>query len=134
MTKLLLNHGADVNARAAWGWYTPLHLACKLGDEALIWLLLEHGAAWNAVDKERKTPLQWAARVGKASVAYRVDQVRALCLAVWRIQQNIQTMIMMAVPQHLHAREKEAKAKQQQELMEAMTNSGHSAMKMTTLC
>jgi ankyrin repeat protein len=75
MTKLLLERGAAPNTRAAWGWYTPLHLACKAGDEPMIWLLLAHGAKWKLTDKHKKTPLQWAVKAGKASVAYRVDQV-----------------------------------------------------------
>jgi hypothetical protein len=33
------------------GWYSPLHLACKRGDADLIWLLLDRGAKWTAVDK-----------------------------------------------------------------------------------
>jgi ankyrin repeat protein len=56
------------------GWYSPLHLACKAGSEELIWLLLDGGANWNLVDKAKKTPLQWAVKAGKASVAYRIDQ------------------------------------------------------------
>ncbi|CAN0036475.1 unnamed protein product, partial [Choristocarpus tenellus] len=27
--RILIKAGASVNARTAWGWYTPLHLACK---------------------------------------------------------------------------------------------------------
>ncbi|DAZ92461.1 TPA: hypothetical protein N0F65_012691 [Lagenidium giganteum] len=74
LARLLLSHGADANERAAWGWYTPLHLACKHGHEEMIRLLLDHGANWSVTDKHKKTPLQWAVRVGKASVAYRIDQ------------------------------------------------------------
>ncbi|KAL3656806.1 hypothetical protein V7S43_018263 [Phytophthora oleae] len=95
IVQLLLDHGADVNQRSTWGWYSPLHLACKTGLEEMIWLLLNHGAKWDLTDKViqtaktsdsfklrqlvvylqvKKTPLQWAVRAGKASVAYRVDQ------------------------------------------------------------
>ncbi|KAG1695148.1 hypothetical protein DVH05_020789 [Phytophthora capsici] len=74
IVQLLLDHGADVNQRSTWGWYSPLHLACKTGSEEMIWLLLNHGAKWSLTDKAKKTPLQWAVRAGKASVAYRVDQ------------------------------------------------------------
>ncbi|KAI9979393.1 hypothetical protein PInf_030413 [Phytophthora infestans] len=56
------------------GWYSPLHLACKAGSEEMIWLLLNNGANWNLPDKAKKSPLQWAVRAGKASVAYRIDQ------------------------------------------------------------
>ncbi|TYZ61250.1 hypothetical protein PybrP1_001091 [[Pythium] brassicae (nom. inval.)] len=85
MVSLLLRFGADANERAAWGWYSPLHLACKHGHERVIWLLLNHGAKWSVTDKAKRTPLEWATRAGKASIAYRVDQ-------------------------QLHAREKAAKA------------------------
>ncbi|KAJ8548772.1 hypothetical protein ON010_g10900 [Phytophthora cinnamomi] len=95
IVQLLLAYGADVNQRSTWGWYAPLHLACKTGSEEMIWLLLNHGANWNLADKvgrrsmdpslvppphgisgcqAKKTPLQWAVRAGKASVAYRIDQ------------------------------------------------------------
>ncbi|KAG7394050.1 Ankyrin Repeat [Phytophthora boehmeriae] len=74
IVQLLIDNGADVNQRSTWGWYSPLHLACKLGSEEIVWLLLKHGANWNLPDKAKKTPLQWAVRYGKASMAYRIDQ------------------------------------------------------------
>ncbi|KAL4168907.1 hypothetical protein KRP22_012297 [Phytophthora ramorum] len=74
IVQLLLSYGADANQRSSWGWYSPLHLACKAGSEEMVWLLLNHGANWNLPDKAKKTPLQWAVRAGKASIAYRIDQ------------------------------------------------------------
>ncbi|KAF1778077.1 hypothetical protein PC116_g8675 [Phytophthora cactorum] len=67
IAQLLLSFGADVNQRSTW-------VACKAGSEEMIWLLLNNGANWNLPDKSKKTPLQWAVRAGKASVAYRIDQ------------------------------------------------------------
>ncbi|KAG7379844.1 Ankyrin Repeat [Phytophthora pseudosyringae] len=74
IVQLLLSYGAQVNQRSTWGWYAPLHLACKAGSEEMIWLLLNNGGNWNLPDKAKKTPLQWAVRAGKASIAYRIDQ------------------------------------------------------------
>lgn len=44
MVELLLSHGADPNKRIKGGW-TPLHVACKLGDLASIKALVETGKA-----------------------------------------------------------------------------------------
>ncbi|KAE8909649.1 hypothetical protein PF002_g19746 [Phytophthora fragariae] len=63
IVQLLFANGADVNQRSTWA-----------GSEEMIWLLLNHGANWNLPDKAKKTPLQWAVRAGKASIAYRIDQ------------------------------------------------------------
>ena len=41
--EVLLDQGAQVNARNAHGW-TPLHVAAAGGDPAVIALLLQHGA------------------------------------------------------------------------------------------
>lgn len=41
--KLLIDFGADVNARQHGGW-TPLHAACQNGDAAIAQMLLENGA------------------------------------------------------------------------------------------
>ena len=55
--QLLLEHGADPNARADMG-QTPLHLC---GSEAIARLLVDAGADPNATDDEHNTtPLTWA--------------------------------------------------------------------------
>ena len=55
---LLLQHGADVNARLAGNGSTPLHIAVEKGlGVAVIDKLLEHGACVNASDSYGRTPL-----------------------------------------------------------------------------
>jgi ankyrin repeat protein len=57
MAKLLLNGGADVNARAVGGT-TPLHIAVLNKDYATMEVLLEGGADVNAIDNNLVTPIQ----------------------------------------------------------------------------
>ena len=54
--RLLLEHGADVNARAKNG-STPLHIASTFGAPEVARVLLEHGADVNARDADGRTPL-----------------------------------------------------------------------------
>ncbi|KAH9959779.1 ankyrin repeat-containing domain protein, partial [Russula dissimulans] len=63
--RILLNHGADVNAEGRWG--SPLRLcsACDGGhSEIVIELLLEYGANINARTAINDTPLFMASRSG----------------------------------------------------------------------
>lgn len=41
---------------------TPLHIACLLGDDAVVRCLLKHGAASDALDRNRDTPVHMAAQ------------------------------------------------------------------------
>lgn len=70
LTELLLEHGADVNARGINGW-TPLHAAAGRDDPVLLALLVRHGAdpsiATNVDDYE--TPLEQAERGGQSKAA-----------------------------------------------------------------
>lgn len=73
VVKLLLDHGADPNARTIAGQETgafmrdvrtrgetPLHRAAAFGDETIIQLLLDKGADRQLRDANGDTPLSWA--------------------------------------------------------------------------
>jgi ankyrin repeat protein len=73
VVKLLVENGADVNARTIPGaetgafmrdvrtkGETPLHRAAAYGDEAMIEYLLEHGADKTARDAQGNSPISWA--------------------------------------------------------------------------
>jgi ankyrin repeat protein len=66
IAELLLDRGADVHARDAYG-RTPLHDAASGRDEASLALLLDRGADANLQDKRGETPLHVAARRGEES-------------------------------------------------------------------
>jgi ankyrin repeat protein len=57
--RLLLEHGADADAKNFWG-QTPLHEASENGDVGAARVLLEHGADVNARDSNCATPLHLA--------------------------------------------------------------------------
>ena len=65
---LLLDRGADVNAKNERGW-TPLHLAVRRGYTETAALLLDRGADVNAQDKDGETPLHWATVLGHTDTA-----------------------------------------------------------------
>ncbi len=60
IARLLIAHGANVNAGQAESGFTPLHEAAANGDLEFATLLLEHGAKINARMKDGKTPLAFA--------------------------------------------------------------------------
>lgn len=65
VVKLLIERGADVNAKGGWWVVTPLHWAADNGHTEMVWLLLEQGADVNARTEEHGyTPLHWAANNG----------------------------------------------------------------------
>ena len=68
-TALLLERGADVNARDSSS-ATPLHLAAEAErtDLSCAKLLLETGANANAKDEDRMTPLHYAVEAGNIEV------------------------------------------------------------------
>jgi ankyrin repeat protein len=71
--KLLLEKGADINAKNGWGG-TPLIVTCQMWRRdtsklpytatAVVRLLIEHGADVNAEDKNGKTALSRACQGG----------------------------------------------------------------------
>lgn len=87
MIEYLIQQGADVNARATWGWYTPLHVACKYGYEDVAKCLLKHGAKWHIRDKYRATPLRWAIRSGHSLLGRTLDEVRVVVVVLLSLLQ-----------------------------------------------
>ena len=65
----LIDEGADVNARDAAFWSTPLHAAARDGDTAIAGLLIDKGADVDAMDGNGHSPLCLAAALGHAETA-----------------------------------------------------------------
>ncbi len=61
--KPLLEKGANIKARNAYGW-TPLHLAARTDGTANMEILIDHGADINVMDDIGQTPLMMAAESG----------------------------------------------------------------------
>lgn len=68
VARLLLDRGADVNARQAGG-FTPLHGAAANGDRAMSELLVDRGADPSARNDEGRTPSELAATRNHAGLA-----------------------------------------------------------------
>ena len=67
LARVLIAHGANVNARGATG-HVPLHEAAANGTVELVKLLIDSGAAVNAKTDDGKTPLDFA-------IEYKRDEV-----------------------------------------------------------
>ncbi|KAK8877584.1 ankyrin repeat protein [Apiospora arundinis] len=68
MLRLLLQHGANVNAVSDGGW-KPLHNAAQKGLTSIVDILLKAGADINATLSNGMTALHWAAFNGSEDVA-----------------------------------------------------------------
>jgi uncharacterized protein len=66
--RLLLEHGAAVNARQHGGW-APIHAAAQNGDRAMVELLLQHKADCKITNHEGKTPASLAREKGHEEIA-----------------------------------------------------------------
>jgi len=64
VAELLIAKGADVNAKNRVGW-TPLHTAAKENRKDVVQALIAKGANVNATAQDGQTPLQLAIRNGK---------------------------------------------------------------------
>jgi ankyrin repeat protein len=67
VVRLLLEHGADINAQNQIG-RTPLHWASIKGALEVVRLLLEHGSDVEVEDYDGKTALEFAADGGHGEV------------------------------------------------------------------
>jgi ankyrin repeat protein len=65
---MLLDHGADANARQAGGW-TPLHAAAMFGDAPLAELFLSRGAVADLTNDQGKTARDLAVEKGHTEIA-----------------------------------------------------------------
>ena len=75
--RLLLDHGADIDAIDDEYRSTPLGVAARRGQEPLVELLLERGADPTASGAPWSTPLAWAEKKGHNRVADRLRRAGA---------------------------------------------------------
>lgn len=66
--RLLLDHGADMNAIDDEYQSTPLGVAVRWGNREMVMFLLEHGADPNEAGAEWSTPLAWAHWKGHSEI------------------------------------------------------------------
>jgi ankyrin repeat protein len=71
--RLLLEHGAPVNARQQGGW-APIHAAAQNGDRAMVELMLKHGADPKLSNDDEKTPAMVAREKGHAEIAALLEE------------------------------------------------------------
>jgi ankyrin repeat protein len=67
--RLLLDHGADINAVDDEHRTTPLGMAARWGQRKMVALLLERGADPNKAGAAWSTPLAWAQKKQHGEVA-----------------------------------------------------------------
>lgn len=72
VVKILVDAGADVNARQHGGW-VPLHSAAANGDRAMVDLLIARGADRNAVNDAGVSAAAFARERGHAALADYLD-------------------------------------------------------------
>ena len=73
LVKLLVEHGAPVNAQQHGGW-TPLHAAAQNGDEAMVKLFIATGADVNARADNQQRPIDMALTKGSQAVVELLEQ------------------------------------------------------------
>ncbi|MBI4661919.1 MAG: ankyrin repeat domain-containing protein, partial [Verrucomicrobia bacterium] len=75
--RLLLDHGADINAMDDDYSSTPLGYAAHWGQREMAAFLLERGAEVNKAGAPWATPLAWARRKGHADIEADLRQAGA---------------------------------------------------------
>ncbi len=78
-TRLLLDHGADINAIDSEYSSTPLGYAARWGKKEIVTLLLERGADPNKAGAGWARPLVWAEKLGHTGIAGELKLAGALC-------------------------------------------------------
>jgi ankyrin repeat protein len=78
IARVLIAHGANVNAAQSESGFTPLHEAALNGDLEFARLLVEHGADVNAEMKDGKTPLGFALEQNKTEMVAFLRERRAV--------------------------------------------------------
>jgi ankyrin repeat protein len=72
IVRILIQHGADLNAKCEGQWrlgYTPLHVAGYFGREAMIPMLLQHGAIPTVLNDTGESPYEVATLKGHLEAA-----------------------------------------------------------------
>jgi len=75
-TRLLVEHGAAVNARQQGGWI-PIHAAAQNGDRDMVELLLAHGADPQIANDDGKTAAMVAKDKGHTQIAVLLEAQKA---------------------------------------------------------
>jgi ankyrin repeat protein len=73
IVRLLLEHGANPNAKQQGGW-TPLHASAQNGDAEMVADLIVHHSDPKATNDEGKTPADIAAEKGHVDIAAMLSQ------------------------------------------------------------
>jgi uncharacterized protein len=74
--RLLLEHGAPINARQQGGW-VPIHAAAQNGDRDMVALFLTHQADVQIANDERKTAAMVAREKGHSQIAAVLEEQNA---------------------------------------------------------
>ncbi|KAI4261172.1 MAG: hypothetical protein L6R42_003623 [Xanthoria sp. 1 TBL-2021] len=113
VVKILLDHGADVNAKHPATGKTSLHFAIENpffpGYTNIIRILLEHGADANALDKNKDSPLLQILYGGyKALEKHKRDALACLLQDHIDVNVNITPLGTLDMPIHLAVRRRDA--------------------------